>query len=111
LKGEALPGGGDWALARPDGAVQLDVRATMRTDDGALLYTYYSGYIEDAMKTAGRVFGGEDVALGEYYFFTNPLFQTAAAEYEWLNRVVAIGRGRVVAGGVEYRVWALANPE
>jgi hypothetical protein len=31
LKGEVLPGGGDWALLRPDGALELDVRGTMRT--------------------------------------------------------------------------------
>jgi hypothetical protein len=110
IKGEVLPGGGDWATARPDGAVQLDVRATVRTDDGAMVYAYYSGYIADAMNAAGRVFAGEDVPLTEYYFYTNPLFQTGAEKYEWLNRVVAVGRGRIVPGGVEYRVWALSNP-
>ena len=38
LKGEILPGGGDWVLFRPDGVGQLDVRATARTDDGDLIY-------------------------------------------------------------------------
>jgi hypothetical protein len=110
LKGDVLPGGGDWATMRPDGAVQLDVRATLKTDDGALIYAYYSGIIADAMKTAGRVFAGEDVPLGDYYFYTNPMFQTGAEKYEWLNRVVGIGRGRIVPGGVEYRVWGMTNP-
>jgi hypothetical protein len=110
LRGELLPGGGDWATIRPDGTVQLDVRATLKTYDGALVYAYYSGYIVDVMKAAGRVFAGEDVALGDYSFYTNPMFQTGAERYEWLNRIVAIGRGRIVAGGVEYRVWALTNP-
>ena len=31
LKGEILPGGGDWVLVRPDGARRLDVRTTVRT--------------------------------------------------------------------------------
>jgi hypothetical protein len=110
LKGEVLPGGGDWATARSDGCIQLDVRATLRTDDGALIYTYYTGIIGDAMKTAGRVFGGEDVPLGEYYFYTNPMFQTSAEQYEWLNGTVCLGRGRIVPGGVEYRLWAVTNP-
>jgi len=108
LKGELLPGGGDWALLRPDGAVQLDVRATIRTEDGALIYGYYSGLIIASMAIYGRIFGGEDVPLSEYYFYTNPMFQTAAPQYEWLNKVVAIGRGKVIPNGVEYRVWALA---
>jgi hypothetical protein len=38
------------------------------------------------------------------------MFQTGTDKYEWLNRVVALGRGRIVPGGVEYRVWAVTNP-
>ena len=47
LRGEVLPGGGDWIRRRADGVMQLDVRATLRTDDGALIYVQYSG-INDA---------------------------------------------------------------
>ncbi len=107
IKGEILPGGGDWATLRPDGAVQLDVRATLKTDDGALVYSHYSGLIIATMQVLGRIYGGEDVSLDEYYFYTNPLFQTGAEKYAWLNQVVAVGRGRVIPNGVEYRVWAL----
>jgi hypothetical protein len=107
LSGEVLPGGGDWATSRPDGSIQLDVRATLKADNGELIYSYYTGIIGDAMSVAGRVFGGEDVPLSEYYFFTNPMFQTASEKHGWLNRTVAAGRGRIVPGGVEYRVWAL----
>ena len=110
VKGELLPGGGDWGTLRPDGAIQLDVRATIRTDDGALIYHYYGGITADVLKVAGRIFGGEDVPLSEYYSYITPQFQTSAEKYEWLNRVVAIGRGKVVAGAVEYRVWAVADP-
>jgi hypothetical protein len=92
---------------RPDGCVQLDVRATLKAENGDLIYATYSGIIEDAMSVAGRVFGGQEVPLSEYYFFTNPMFQTASEKHGWLNRTVAVGRGRVVPGGVEYRVWAL----
>jgi Protein of unknown function (DUF3237) len=31
LKGTVLRGGSDWILARPDGALQLDVRLTLKT--------------------------------------------------------------------------------
>ncbi len=33
-----LPGGGDWAKRRSDGSTMLDVRGTMKTDDGADLH-------------------------------------------------------------------------
>ena len=47
--------------------------------------------------------------LDEYYFYINPMFQTGAPQYDWLNRLIAIGRGKAVPGGVEYRVWAIEN--
>ncbi|MDO8617036.1 MAG: DUF3237 domain-containing protein [Dehalococcoidia bacterium] len=107
LKGEVLPGGGDWALIRPDGALQLDVRATLRTHDGALIYASYGGLIVASQEVYARIFRGEDVPLSEYYFYTNPVFQTGAPQYDWLNRTLAIGRGKVAPGAVEYRVWAI----
>ena len=109
VKGEILPGGGDWALIRCDGAVQLDVRATLRTDDGALIYATYSGLIIAEPAVFGRLLQAEDVPLNEYYFYINPMFQTAAPQYLWLNRLIAIGRGKVGPGGVEYRVWAVTQ--
>src|SRR6202165_4857195 len=40
LRGSVLPGGSaDWLLLRPDGVLELDLRATLRTDDGALIST------------------------------------------------------------------------
>lgn len=110
LKGEALPGGGDWAINRSDGGIQLDVRATLKTDDGALIYAQYGGLILATPDVFQRIFSGEDVPLTEYYFYTNPMFQTGSEKYSWLNDRIAIGRGRVRPGAVEYRVWAVDNP-
>ncbi len=110
IRGEMLAGGGDWAIVRTDGVIQVDVRATVQTHDGALIYAQYSGLIIIPPAMAPRVFAGEDVPLSEYYFYTNPMFQTGDERYAWLNQVVAIGRGKVVPGGVEYRVWAVQNP-
>jgi hypothetical protein len=109
IRGKLLPGGGDWALVRLDGAVQLDVRGTFQTDDGALIYTTYRGLIVAEPAIFGRQFRGEDVRLDEYYFYTNPMFQTGAPQYAWLNKLIAVGRGKVVPGGVKYRVWAIEN--
>lgn len=111
IRGELLAGGGDWATFRADGAVQLDVRATLKTDDGALIYAWYSGLIVAEPEVFERlVAAAEDVPLTDYYFYTNPMFQTGAEKYAWLNRVIAIGRGRVVPSGVEYRVWTVTGP-
>lgn len=110
MKGEVLPGGGDWAIIRSDGNVQLDVRATAKTDDGALIYAAYSGLIITPPEVRQRIFSGEDVPLDEYYFYTSPMYYTSAESYSWLNDRIAIGRGKVLPGAVEYRVWTVENP-
>ncbi|MFI7243466.1 DUF3237 domain-containing protein [Streptomyces qinglanensis] len=107
LHGEVLPGGGDWALFGPDGTMTLDVRLTLRTHDGALLHMSYGGRLvtPPAVREAlGDPAGRHRVDPGDYYFRTNPLFETGAEGYAWLNGTVGIGSGRFVDGGVAYRV-------
>jgi hypothetical protein len=43
VRGGVLPAGGDWALFRPDRAMTLDVRLTLRTHDDALVHMTYGG--------------------------------------------------------------------
>ena len=93
LRGQVLNGsGGDWFLIRPDGAGQLDVRITIRTDDDALIYMRYEGIV--AGEGLPRVLGGETVAPTDYYFRTTPYFETSSPKYDWLNRIVAVGVGQ-----------------
>src|SRR3990172_10944602 len=107
LKGDVLPGGGDWFLIRPDGVGDLDVRATLRTDDGALIYAHYRGLFVASPEVWARIGSGEEGPREQYYFYTAPMFQTGAPQYDWLNRTMAVGYGYVRPGGVAYRVFAL----
>ncbi len=108
LQGEVLPGGGDWLLVRPDGAFELDVRATLRTDDGHLIYTYYRGILHAPPEIMQRMRQGErDIDPSEYYFRTTPVFETGSEQYDWLNRIVSVGIGRRTATGVAYTVYAI----
>jgi hypothetical protein len=109
-KGEVLSGGGDWAIVRSDGALQLDVRATVKMDDGALIYVTYAGILAADPPVFARILSGDNVSLAEYYFYTNPMFQTADEHYAWMNKIIAVARGRALSDGVDYRVWALRNP-
>ncbi|MES2938037.1 MAG: DUF3237 domain-containing protein [Pseudomonadota bacterium] len=107
LHGEVLPVGGDWTLFRPDGTMTLDVRLTLRTHDGALVHMTYGGRwttppeLRAAMADAASRHA-IDPAL--YYFRTNPLFETGAKEYAWLNDIVCVGAGYLVEGGIAYKV-------
>ena len=107
LRGQVLAGGGDWAVFRPDGSMTLDVRLTLRTHDDALLYMTYGGrwitphdLRTDLADPAKR----HQVDPTRYYFRTNPLFETGAKQYAWLNDVVCIGQGYLIEGGIAYKI-------
>jgi len=93
INATVLPGGGDWSTKRRDGTTLLDVRATAKTDDGALIYTTYRGII--AQKDSG------------FYFRTTPYFETNSEKYAWLNNVVAVGVFKPIAGKVAYNVFEI----
>jgi Protein of unknown function (DUF3237) len=48
---------------------------------------------------------GEVIDPTSYYFRINPLFETAAAKYDWINHVVGVGIGRRRADGPIYSVF------
>lgn len=107
LCGEVLPGGGDWALFRPDGAMTLDVRLTLRTHDEALVHMTYSGRwiippeLRGDLADPARRY---DIDPSRYYFRTNPLLETGAEHYGWLNDIVCVGSGYLIPGGIAYKV-------
>ncbi len=107
LRGEVLAGGGDWALYRPDGALMLDVRLTLRTHDAALVHMTYGGrWITppDLRADMADPVRRYEIDPARYYFRTNPLFETGAEEYAWLNDIVCVGSGYLIEGGIGYRV-------
>lgn len=108
LRGEVLRGGGDWALFRADGAMTLDVRLSLRTHDGELIYMTYGGRwvtpqdLRAEMTDPAR---HTKVDPARYYFRTNPLFETGSQAYAWLNDIVCVGKGYLVEGAVAYKIF------
>ena len=72
--------GADWGTVSEDGTIMsLDVRFTLKTDDGAFIYVEYGG--------RGN--------LTEGLAATAPTFQTGSEKYKWLNTVQAVAAGQV----------------
>jgi len=107
LRGRLRPGGGDWALVQANGALELDVRATIETHDAALIYLYYRGVLDAPPDVMRRALSGEDVSPSEYYFRTTPRFETGFEQYAWLNKQVCVGVGWFGPGRVGYRVFGV----
>ena len=107
VHGRLRPVGGDWLTIRTDGVAILDVRITIETHDGALIYVTYTGVID---------FGedGYQKFLQQALPPTAPIrvaprFLTAHPNYQWLNRLQCLGIGEtdVEHNEVRYDVYAV----
>lgn len=113
FEGERLRGtvrtdtGGDWLLQRADGSYQMDVRLTLETHDGALVFMSYRGVRHASAEVSERIARGEVVPASEYYLRTTPFFETADERYLWLNHVIAVGVGERLPNGVAYEVFEI----
>jgi hypothetical protein len=105
LSGDVLDGGSDWQLVRTDGATLLDVRLVLKTTDQELICMTYRGLRHGPPEVIKRLENGEVVDPSDYYFRINPLFETSAVRYEWINRVVAVGIGHRRSDGPIYSVF------
>lgn len=83
----------DWALIRSDGVVEVDVRLTLETDDGALVYLAYDGNL--------------DPARGAAPILSFMRFETSDERYAWLNRVRAVGKGVHTGDAIHYEIFEI----
>jgi hypothetical protein len=93
LRGMILPGSADWQLLRSDGVLEMDLRFTLRTDDGALISMTSSGLRHGPPEIIAALGRGETVDPSAYYFRTMPRFETAHPTYSFLNRLIAVASG------------------
>jgi hypothetical protein len=106
---ELLPAGGaDWQIVRASGSSVADIRYTLKTNRGALLYVQSQGVRHGDLDVLARLAAGEDVDPSEYTFRTSVMIETADAELAWVNDGVFIAVGGRRPGGVSYEVYLVA---
>jgi hypothetical protein len=94
LRGTVLPGSSaDWQLLRSDGVLEMHLRFTLRTDDGALISMRSFGIRHGPPEVIAAIGRGETVDPSTYYFRTMPRFETAHPTYSFLNRLIAVASG------------------
>jgi hypothetical protein len=109
LSGKLLPGvSADWQIVLPDGTALGDIRYTLQTDDGALLYVQSRGVRHGSPEVLARLARGDDVDASEYTFRTSTHIETASRELDWLNKGVFISVGGRQPGGVIYETYLVA---
>lgn len=92
LAGSVHNGGADW-ITQVSGHSSLDVRITLETDDGAIIYMTYKGVV--ARSDSGL------------YWRVTPMFNTSSEEYDWLNHKVFVGKSKQVEGKVAYDIFEI----
>jgi Protein of unknown function (DUF3237) len=106
LNGKLLPGASaDWQIILADGTSFGDVRYTLQTDRGHLLYVQSRAVRHGSADVLARLARGEDVDPGEYTFRTSTEIETAVPELDWLNKGVFIGVAARQATGVIYETY------
>ena len=85
---------GDWLTILADGRFALDVRLSLRTDDGADIYVTYTGF-------------GARNDDGSTNIRTAPRFETGDERYAWPNNLFCVAIGTTTAEGVEYEIYAI----
>ncbi len=94
MKGKVKAVGEDWLLKVDDATNKLDVRLVLEAEDGQLIACSYSGIVHT----------NEDKTT---YWRITPTFQTSSKKYEWLNYVLAVGKGSFQDGSVSYEVFLI----
>jgi hypothetical protein len=93
IKGDRLngrvrgSGGADWVLLHGDTGT-IDVRMTLETHDGAIIYVQYHGKVSTTTEPIRMRIA--------------PRFETGDERYSWLNSVQAIGVGESDGTNIRY---------
>lgn len=73
----------DWLSINAALLGTIDVRTLLETDDGALIYTTYSGRLDLSAGT------------GTSPAYSAPLYETGDERYAWINKIQAVAKGVV----------------
>lgn len=106
LRGKLLPGASaDWQIVLQDGTALGDVRYTLETERGDLLYVQSRSVRSGSRAVLEQLGRGEDVDAGEYTFRGAAKIETGTDSLDWLNKGVFVSVGGRQRGGVIYEVY------
>ncbi|MDP3179496.1 MAG: DUF3237 domain-containing protein [Spirochaetaceae bacterium] len=93
MRGRVLPLGADWnsGPSGEPGRRNVDTRYLLETEDGAVICLSTLGFSRRLPEALALRAAGKPVDPASYYFAQHLFFESAAAEYSWLDSVVAFG--------------------
>jgi hypothetical protein len=102
IKGTVHSPSADWVQVLPSGALRIDVRLLIKTDDGEFIYMSYNGVSRQSEKSLGHLRKGEEATAEDgMYFVTAPTFRTSSKKYDYLNSVQAVNVVKLLKLGAD----------
>ena len=102
---EILPGGADWQLVRPDGAIEIDTRYSARTADGGHVYIRTFGVRSGRPEVLAALLRGDAVDPSDYYFRLCVRLETSVPALAALEQSVFIASAVREADRVRYAAY------
>jgi hypothetical protein len=107
LEGRLLPGGSDWQIVRPDGALEIRAHYLLETDRGERIEVISEGIRHAPPGVLERIARGETVSADEYYFRTFIRLRTVAPRLAHLNLGLFVSVGERMRDAVHLIVYAV----
>jgi hypothetical protein len=105
IEGRIVEGGIDWQWQRSDGVLDIAAHYVIETKDGAMIEVQSTGLRHGPPEVMAALARGDVVAAETYYFRTAIRFTTGHANWQHLNRLLAIAVGVREARRVRLEVW------
>ncbi|MEU8234575.1 DUF3237 domain-containing protein [Actinoplanes sp. NPDC048967] len=102
---DILPGGADWQLVRPDGAIEIDTRYSARTADGGHVYIRTFGVRSGRPEVLEALLRGDAVDPSDYYFRLCVRLETSVPALAALEQSVFIASAIREADRVRYAAY------
>jgi hypothetical protein len=105
FEAEILPGGADWQLVRPDGAIEIDTRYSARTAAGEYVHFRTSGVRSGPPRILEALLRGEPVDPSDYYFRVAVHLETSASRLAILEQSIFVASAIREANRVSYTAY------
>jgi hypothetical protein len=107
LSGTVLPGGHDWFITRADGQLAIDVRLTLRTGDGVLIYLAYRGLFRGSPEVMAKFRKGAQLDPADYSIQVVATLECGDSRYSWLNDLLVVAVGEQTPTGPIYHLFEI----
>ena len=104
--GSVVPGGADYQLVLDGGsAAHLDARYVVDLHGGARIFVANTALRCATPEISAKLMRGEPVDPADVYFRCQPRFETAAPEWQWLQKFQFIGSARRLPDAVQLSIF------